>query len=85
MGLMSVFAAKRLHNSNVVASDLIPERVDAARMVGAQAHADAGYAQIAAHEMGISPELLSHTAASPVLAAIMSTNRCAGSFGRVTS
>jgi threonine dehydrogenase-like Zn-dependent dehydrogenase len=32
---MCVFAAKRLHNSNIVASDLIPERLDAARMIGA--------------------------------------------------
>jgi threonine dehydrogenase-like Zn-dependent dehydrogenase len=35
IGLMCVFAAKRLHNSNVVASDMIPERVDAARLMGA--------------------------------------------------
>ena len=35
IGLMCVFAAKRLHNSNIVASDLIPERLDAARMIGA--------------------------------------------------
>jgi threonine dehydrogenase-like Zn-dependent dehydrogenase len=47
MGLMSVFAAKRLHDSNVVASDLIPERVDAARMVGADLAVNAGQKSIA--------------------------------------
>jgi threonine dehydrogenase-like Zn-dependent dehydrogenase len=35
IGLMCVFAAKQLYGSSVVVSDLIPERLNAARIVGA--------------------------------------------------
>ncbi len=35
IGLMCLFAAKRLYQSNVVISDRIPERLEAARMLGA--------------------------------------------------
>jgi len=35
MGLMCLFAAKQLYQSSVVISDRIPERLDAARMLGA--------------------------------------------------
>jgi threonine dehydrogenase-like Zn-dependent dehydrogenase len=35
IGLMCLFAAKRLYHSSVVISDRIPERLDAARMLGA--------------------------------------------------
>ena len=35
IGLMCVFAAKQLHKSTVVVSDLIPERLNAAHLVGA--------------------------------------------------
>ena len=35
IGLMCLFAAKRLHHSSVVVSDLLPERLEAARLLGA--------------------------------------------------
>lgn len=35
IGLMCLFAAKRVHQSSVVISDRIPERLDTARMLGA--------------------------------------------------
>ena len=35
IGLMCIFAAKQLYGSSVLVSDLIPERLDAARIVGA--------------------------------------------------
>jgi threonine dehydrogenase-like Zn-dependent dehydrogenase len=35
IGLMCVFAAKQLYGSSVVVSDLVPERLNAARIVGA--------------------------------------------------
>ena len=35
MGLMCLFAAKCLHRSSVVISDLVPERLEAARLLGA--------------------------------------------------
>jgi threonine dehydrogenase-like Zn-dependent dehydrogenase len=35
IGLMCLFAAKRVHQSSVVISDRIPERLDAARVLGA--------------------------------------------------
>jgi L-iditol 2-dehydrogenase len=35
IGLMCLFAAKRVHHSSVVICDRIPERLDAARMLGA--------------------------------------------------
>jgi len=35
IGLMCVFAAKQLHGSSVVVSDMIPERLNAARILGA--------------------------------------------------
>jgi threonine dehydrogenase-like Zn-dependent dehydrogenase len=53
IGLMCVFAAKRLHNSNVVASDMIPERVDAARLMGADL-------TVNAERQNIEPEIAKH-------------------------
>lgn len=41
IGLMCLFAAKLLHQSSVVISDLIPERLGAARMLGADLTVDA--------------------------------------------
>jgi threonine dehydrogenase-like Zn-dependent dehydrogenase len=41
IGLMCLFAAKRVHQSSVVISDRIPERLDAARMLGADLTVDA--------------------------------------------
>ena len=35
IGLMCVLAAKHIHKSTVIASDLVPERLEAARIVGA--------------------------------------------------
>jgi len=36
IGLMCLFAARRLHQSRVIVSDLVPARLDAARLLGAE-------------------------------------------------
>jgi threonine dehydrogenase-like Zn-dependent dehydrogenase len=62
IGLMCIFAAKQLYESSVVASDFIPERLNAAQIVGADKSVNAELADLP-HEVskywsGNPPELV---------------------------
>ena len=62
IGLMCIFAAKQLYGSSVVASDLIPERLDAARIVGADKTVNAELEdlpyEVKKYWLGNAPELV---------------------------
>jgi L-iditol 2-dehydrogenase len=62
IGLMCIFAAKQLYGSSVIVSDLIPERLNAARIIGADKTVNIGLQDLAPemkeHWSGNAPELV---------------------------